>query len=247
MGLERRQIHVAYAYQRIAEEIESQILEGTLKPGEQLPGETEMAEMFGVTRSTVREGLRRLESEGLVCRPTPRRLVVAIPRIDRLSTRSGRTMALMKVTYRELWQVTLKTEMLAARLAAEMAKDDEISALKSLHEELSGAEGNASQTIELDGRFHSQVARIGKNRVLGLAREPVAHLLFRGFAQVAPFVPQFYKRQIEAHSNIVGAIEARDPVRAETWARKHIEDFWRGVQIAGLEDEAAIKNVKALS
>ena len=156
MGLERRQIHVAYAYQRIAEEIESQILEGTLKPGEQLPGETEMAEMFGVTRSTVREGLRRLESEGLVCRPTPRRLVVAIPRIDRLSTRSGRTMALMKVTYRELWQVTLKTEMLAARLAAEMAKDDEIAALKSLHEELSGAEGNARRTIELDGRFQSQ-------------------------------------------------------------------------------------------
>ena len=121
--------------------------------------------------------------------------------------------------------MTLKTEMLAARLAAEMAKDDEIAALKSLHEELTGAEGNARRTIELDGRFHSQVARIGKNRVLGLAREPVAHLLFRGFAQVAPFVPQFYKRQIEAHSNIVGAIEARDPVRAETWARKHIEDL----------------------
>ena len=73
MGLRGQQLTVNYAYRQFADEIEDQIMQGTLKPGERLPGEIALAEMFGVTRSTVREGLRQLESEGLVCRPTPRR------------------------------------------------------------------------------------------------------------------------------------------------------------------------------
>ena len=51
------QVH--FAYQQIADEIEAQILRGDLNPGDQLPGEAELAGQFGVTRSTLREGLRR--------------------------------------------------------------------------------------------------------------------------------------------------------------------------------------------
>ena len=91
MGLRGQQLTVNYAYRQFADEIEDQIMQGTLKPGERLPGEIALAEMFGVTRSTVREGLRQLESEGLVCRPTPRRLEVARPQSDKLSSRSSRS------------------------------------------------------------------------------------------------------------------------------------------------------------
>ncbi|WP_372614655.1 FadR/GntR family transcriptional regulator [Aquicoccus sp.] len=246
MGLTAKPIHVNYAYQQIAEEIEAQILRGELKPGDQLPGEAELGALFGVTRSTVREGLRQLESDGLVHRPSPRRLEVAVPQADQLTTRAGRAMALMKVTFRELWEVTMVTEPLATRLAAQRATSDEIDALQALHGDLVGSEGEMARTIELDERFHSRVAEMGHNRVLGLAREPIALLLFRGFAQIAPFAPKFYKRQIEAHSNIIAALRDRDADRAEKWARMHIEDFWRGAQIAGLEDEIAL-NARALS
>ena len=94
-------VHASYAYQQIAEEIEARILRGELKPGDQLPGESELGAMFGVTRSTVREGLRQLESDGLVHRPSPRRLEVTVPQADQLTTRAGRAMALMKVTFRK--------------------------------------------------------------------------------------------------------------------------------------------------
>ena len=102
------------------------------------------------------------------------------------------------------------------------------------------------RTISLDEDFHTRLADMGRNRVLGLAREPIALLLFRGFEQIAPFAPKFYKRQIEAHSNIIAALRDRDADRAEKWARMHIEDFWRGAQIADLEDEIAL-NPRALS
>ncbi|KEJ95159.1 transcriptional regulator, GntR family [Pseudosulfitobacter pseudonitzschiae] len=238
------QVH--FAYQQIADEIEAQILRGDLNPGDQLPGEAELAGQFGVTRSTLREGLRQLESDGLVHRPSPRRLEVAVPQADQLTTRSGRAMALMKVTFRELWQVTMMTEPLAARLAAEHGTADEINGLQSLHAETVAAEGMMKRTISLDEDFHTRLADMGRNRVLGLAREPIALLLFRGFEQIAPFAPKFYKRQIEAHSNIIAALRDRDADRAEKWARMHIEDFWRGAQIAGLEDEIAL-NPRALS
>ena len=246
MSLTPKSIHVSYAYQQIAEEIEAQILRGELKPGDQLPGEAELGEMFGVTRSTVREGLRQLESEGLVHRPSPRRLEVAVPQADLLTTRAGRAMALMKVTFRELWEVTMVTEPLAARIAAERASEDEIELLHALHSDLVAAEGQMDRTIALDEQFHTRIADMGHNRVLGLAREPIALLLFRGFAQIAPYTTKFYKRQIEAHSNIIAAMRDRDCDRAEKWARMHIEDFWRGAQIAGLEDAIAL-NPRALS
>ncbi len=231
---------VKYAYQQIAGDIEAQILRGDLKPGDQLPGEVELAGQFGVTRSTLREGLRQLESDGLVSRPSPRRLEIAVPPVNQLTTRSGRAMALMQVTFRELWQVTMVTEPLAARLAAEHGTMDEIDGLQSLHARIVDAEGRMERTIDLDEEFHGTLAGMGRNRVLGLAREPISLLLFRGFAQIAPFAPKFYKRQIEAHSNIIAALRDRDGDRAEKWARMHIEDFWRGARIANLEDEIAL-------
>jgi GntR family transcriptional regulator, transcriptional repressor for pyruvate dehydrogenase complex len=240
MSLTAKPIQHHYAYQQIAEDIQEQILRGDLKPGDQLPGEAELGAMFGVTRSTVREGLRQLEADGLVHRPSPRRLEVTLPQADQLTTRAGRAMALMKVTFRELWEVTMVTEPLAARLAALNATPDEIEQLQHLHADLLSAEGQMARTIELDEQFHTRIAEMGKNRVLGLAREPIALLLFRGFAKIAPFAPQFYKRQIEAHSNIIAALRDCDGERAEKCARMHIEDFWRGARLAGLEDAIAL-------
>jgi GntR family transcriptional repressor for pyruvate dehydrogenase complex len=240
MSAQAKSLGAHFAYQQIAGAIEGQILRGDLKPGDQLPCESELALMYGVTRSTLREGLRQLESDGFVHRPSPRRLEVAVPQADQLTTRAGRAMALMKVTYRELTEVTLMTEPLAARLAAQHGTQDEIAALQDLHAGLVAAEGQMALTIDLDEQFHSRIAAMGRNRVLVIAREPIALLLFRGFAQIAPFAPKFYKRQIEAHSNVIGALRDRDGERAEKWARMHIEDFWRGAQIAGLEDRIAL-------
>jgi len=56
------------AYGRVAAAIEQKILDRSLRPGDPLPTETELAAQFAVNRSTVREALRRLESAGLVAR-----------------------------------------------------------------------------------------------------------------------------------------------------------------------------------
>ena len=240
MAVQGRPLKVNFAYRQFADEIAGQIMTGALQPGDPLPGEVQLAELFGVTRSTVREGLRQLESDGLVRRPSPRRLEISLPSVDGLSTRSHRAMALMQVTFRELWQVALATEPLAAEHAARHATPEGIAALEEIHARLVAAQDDAARTIAIDTEFHSHIAEMSGNRVLVLAREPIALLLFQGFRRVAPTAPNAFARQIEAHSHVVAAIRAGDPERARAWALRHIEDFWRAVTAAGLEDEPPI-------
>ena len=236
MTLEGRQLKVNYAYLQIAEEIETQILDGKLKPGDRLPGEVELAQMFGVTRSTVREGLRQLEADGLVHRPTPRRLEVAEPQTDKLTTRSSRAMTMMKVSFRDLWQVAMVTEPLAAELAAQYRTEEELDDLSALHDRLCRARGIA-EMIELDMQFHSAIAEMSKNQVLILARDPITRMLFSGFQRVAPAAPNAARRQAEAHGAVLDHIAAGDAEGARDWARRHIEDFRRAIDLAGLMED----------
>ncbi|PAM97073.1 GntR family transcriptional regulator, partial [Streptomyces sp. Alain-F2R5] len=60
-----RRIDVAPAYQKVADAIEREIINGRIKPGEPIGTEQQLVEQFGVNRSTVREGIRVLEEGGL--------------------------------------------------------------------------------------------------------------------------------------------------------------------------------------
>jgi len=234
MPLKPKQLRVQHAYEQVSTEIEAQILNASLKPGDRLPGEVEMASMFNVNRSTVREGIRRLESEGFVRRISPRKLVVSIPRMAELSSRQTRALSMLDVTFEELWNVAIATEPLAAELAAQHADADDLAALDEIHKALVSVEGQGQATVELDTAFHSRVAAASKNRVLQLAREPIGFLLYSGVDVLIPKLPQAMSRQLVAHHHVIEAIRARDADTARLWMTRHIDDFMRGYLHAGL-------------
>lgn len=240
MALRRKQLQVAHAYEQVSAEIEAQILDGVLQPGEQLPGELELATLFGVNRSTVREGIRRLESEGLVRRSSPRRLVVSLPRAADLATRQTRALRLMEVTFLELWETAMSTEPLAAELAARHADAAALAALRDNQRQLERTAGAGESPVALDTEFHNLVAACSGNRVLQLAREPVGFLLYSGLETLLPHLPQAPERQIEAHRRVIEAIACRDPATARLWMRRHTQDFRRGFELAGLPLDVSI-------
>ena len=107
------------ASHRIATVIEQKILRRSLRPGDDLPTETELAEQFAVNRSTVREALRRLESAGLVGREGgSKRLKVTRPGHAETASRVGRTLALDDVTFIELWEAMRAVAPRVAALSA---------------------------------------------------------------------------------------------------------------------------------
>lgn len=242
-----RRMRIAPAYKAVSAEIERIILSGALEPGAPLPTEQELAQQFGVNRSTLREAIRQVEQEGLVERREGRRLFVALPGLTDFAPRAMRALVLQQATFHELWQVAVVLEPLAAQLAAHAVREDDLQALSANLARMAmlaqqAAEGDAqAQTqrqaalIELDVQFHALVARAGRNRALMLAREPVSLLYSATLARMQGQLPQMHARNLVAHRHILDALRQHDADRAEHWMRKHIVDFQRGFVLAQLD------------
>lgn len=242
-----RRIRVEPAYKAISAEIERSIMTGVLKPGAPLPTEQELAEQFGVNRSTVREAIRQVEQEGLVQRREGRRLFVTLPGLIDFAPRAIRILLLQQTTFHELWEVAIELEFLAAKLAARQCCEADI-------DELAGniAEAEAllkkDQTkpaikqalIDLDIAFHAMVARASRNRALMLAREPVSLLYKSALSQLHDRLPQSQSRNLIAHRRILEALRTRNADEAGQSMQKHMIDFQRGFVQAHLEMDVPI-------
>ena len=96
------------AYRQIAIQIEQRIVERSLRTGDPLPSETDLARQFGVNRSTIREAIRELETHGLLGRGRgEKRLRVTRPEPRNISTGVSRALALHDVTVLELWEAMI--------------------------------------------------------------------------------------------------------------------------------------------
>jgi GntR family transcriptional regulator, transcriptional repressor for pyruvate dehydrogenase complex len=234
MGLRFQKLNIPSAYQAVSRELTRMILSGALKTGEQLPAESLLAQQFGVNRSTVREGIRQLENEGLVRREGRKRLCVTVPDQRDLAPRVIRTMVMHQVTFGELWDAALVLEPACAALCAENRNDDQVAALETNLQRTGAVLRNARKCTELDTEYHSLVAEGAHNRALLLSREPVGVLLYSAFDRLCPLLPQASARMFKAHEQITKAISKGNSADAALWMRKHIIDFRRGWEMASL-------------
>lgn len=232
------QIDVSPAYKVVSERMEAEILSGRLQIGQQFPTESQLAAQFNVTRHTVREGIRILEQTGFVRRAEGRRLYVSLPHYAELAPRSSRALVLNRVTFRELWEVSLALEPVAARIAAERMKSEHIQKLQDNLEAMGVELKNGRSISKLDMEFHSMIAEIANNKALQLSREPISLLFYPALERIFSnprtriSAPQ---RLLEAHAKIVAALVLGDAVTAELWMHKHMSDFRRGYEVCGFE------------
>lgn len=234
-----QRVIVEPAYKAVSAAIERAILDGALPPGSALPTEQELAERFGVHRSTVREAIRQVEQEGLLQRREGRRLFVCLPGVHELAPRATRLLLLHQTTFQALWEVALALEPLAARLAAQHATDDDLALLQA---NVDAADADPALPLQaaLDTEFHALVGRASHNHALMLAREPISLLYNPTLLQIFERLPQGSARNLEAHHHTLAALRTRDADAAAAWTRKHMIDFQRGFAMAGLSLHAPI-------
>lgn len=228
-------LNVAPTYKVLAERITEMIVSGRLKPGSPVPTEQTLCTQFGVNRSTVREGIRLLEETGLLRRVNPKRLIVSRPTKEELSQQLERGLILNDVTFMELWETAMVIEPKTAALAALHLEDADIAALEENVRATEAALHDASALTELDIEFHALVARGVHNKVWQLTREPMARLFYPAFEAVMTHVPESGARLLKAHRNVVSVLKAGNDVAAAEWMEKHIKDFKRGFERAGLD------------
>jgi len=238
-----RRISSTPAYKLVAEAIERQILSGAMRPGEPIGTEAELVKQFGVNRSTVREGIRLLEQDGLIRRESNRRLSVGLPHYERLATRSTRALILGEVTFRELYEAAMVLQMATIEGATERATPDMIRAMERNVACTAKVLDDPKAVAELDTEFHSLIGKASGNRVLQLAREPSDLLIYPTTELVLRQVKEGPARLLEAHRRMLDAIRRRDKDDARTWARRHINDWRKGFERAGNDLDQPIDRI----
>jgi len=198
----------------IAERLRRRILEGSLAPGERLPGHRELARQFSVSVGSLREAISMLVGDGLVETRAGLGTFVA----ERRST-SGATAGppLDRSQIEELIEARLVLESELAALAAHRVSSAEVAELRAIVAQMDAAAVDARRFLDADVEFHLALARATHNRFLVDALMGVRTLLTRDLELSAEVgVRRFGGLQIAVaeHRAVVDALEQGDEIGA---------------------------------
>lgn len=227
-------LQLSPAYRVVSDDLRQRIMAGTLAQGDTLPTELILGTRFGVHRSTIREALRQLEQEGLL-RREGKKLLVSMPQQGELARSAERALRLRQVSFLHVWQVASALEPLCAALAAEAITEPELQALQHNLERTQAIVSRGDSPVDVDIEFQNLVAQASHNPALLLGRGPISLLMRAGYSAIAPKLPQSGTRLLEVHRQVLAALRQRDGAGAEKWMRKHMQDYRRGCEFAGLD------------
>ncbi|HEY4369181.1 MAG TPA: GntR family transcriptional regulator [Steroidobacteraceae bacterium] len=229
------------AYTRVSAAIEAKILSRELKSGEVLPPETDLAQQFRVHRSTIREALRQLESAGLVIRPPgAKRMIVSRPHADKVASGMRQALVLHNVSFVDVWEAMMVIEPEVAALAATRRTLEEIDALIAVSNAFGDSPQSDPNAVDLVSEFFELLGACARNQVLVLAKQSLAQVLAPSLAQMIDRVPQARSRIAEAQRKIIAALQNKDADDARKWMAKHVRDFKRGYEVAGISPETLV-------
>ncbi len=229
---------VAYApaYLRVSEAIRARILRRELPEGEVLPTETELARQFEVNRSTVREALRKLESAGLLGRRRGgKRLFVTRPTREAVGGGLSQAFALHRARVVDVWEALQAVQPGIAAAAAERRSEAVLAKLAGCASRFAARAGEREAAVGDVADFFDALAEAGANPVFQLLNEPLLRLLKPGLAVIIDRVPQARARIESAQLAILSAVRARDAKGAAEWMARHVRDFRRGYEVAGID------------
>jgi DNA-binding GntR family transcriptional regulator len=198
----------------VADRLRSEILEGRLKPGEWLRQER-IAQEQGVSQMPVREALKQLAAEGLV---------------EHVPYRGVRVVAFSRDDVEDLYACRAFIEGLAARHAAQHISETELDEMERLHTAMCECAfpGELPRYRDLNRRFHSLIFSASRRsylvRTLAQLWAAFPTMLWSNIPRVAvTSVPERDEPDLAEHAEIVEALTAHDPRRAERAVRYHIE------------------------
>jgi len=220
------------AYRQIANLIEQRIVARSLRTGDALPSETDLARQFGVNRSTIREAIRELETHGLLGRGRgEKRLRVTRPEPGSVSSGVSRALALHDVTFMELWEAMMAIEPAAAQYAATRRTAAQLQAITRANARFSREIADTAAAVSAVVDFFTAVAGASGNQVLALSQAPLNMLLIPALSRIIDRVPQARARIQGAQGKIIDAIKLKKSEQARNWMEKHIRDFKRGYEL----------------
>ncbi len=229
--------------QQIADELRSRIVSGALSEGELLGHEPDLVERFGVSRPSLREALRILETEGLisVVRGVRGGVVAHVPD-ERMTARTAAlVLQARNVPLDDVFEARSLLEPIAAReLAARRGRRSAVSELRALIAAEEIAIEDPERFAIANAAFHHRLVSLAGNQTLSIVAEMLNEIVIRAVTAVSRTngvlgSHSVRKRGIRSQKRLVELIEAGDSAAAEEHWRSHM----RVVGIVMLGQEAS--------
>jgi GntR family transcriptional regulator, transcriptional repressor for pyruvate dehydrogenase complex len=222
-----RTVRVSRASQDIVQQIKDNIFAGKLTPGDRLPSEKELAEQFGLSRITVRDALRILESQGLITIKVGAGggAFVADPNMQSANDLMTDLLRLQGASTRELIEARLVIETSIVTYASERATAADLKLMQqTIDAARAGRAAGDSHFTPHSVDFHIALASAAKNQVLLFTVNSFRTLFYETLEKLLPD-DQMAARAISDHQKILDAVTAHDAEQAIKLMRVHLEYF----------------------
>jgi GntR family transcriptional repressor for pyruvate dehydrogenase complex len=223
--------------EEVASRLRDMIHSGELSAGDRLPPERDLAKLLGVSRPTLRAGIRSLSAIGILqSRQGAGTFVAAAEESPTLDSSPLRMLsALHGFTSDEMFEARLALEMSIAGLAARRATSEQMT---QLAEEIAGMYASLDepgQYLVHDMRFHQIVAAASGNRILTSLMNMVATILFEYRSKTVKRAKDL-KESAEQHHNIYRALRDHDPDAAEQAMHDHLVETQKAQRLEVAEN-----------
>jgi GntR family transcriptional repressor for pyruvate dehydrogenase complex len=209
-------------YEKIVGQIKTLIQDGKLGPGDRLPGERELAETLGCSRSSVREAFRVLESEGLITtKHGEGRFIQLINQNVELQYRFSTVDKLEKSAILYFIEAREALEPKIAELAALRETPAAIEKMKQVLIKMADQLKKPLEKVENDSAFHIAMAEATQNFVFVSMMETNLNMV-RQVRKNTLVSKERYKASLQEHQAILEAIKAKDPKKAVAETQRHL-------------------------
>lgn len=220
----------------VADELTDEILSRGLAPGDPLPTEANMLKQFDVSRATLREALRILETRGVLSMRTGRGRgpVVARPSLAALVESLKLNLRFLNVSFDEVLATREAIEPQLAAAAATNRGYEDLVALRSIHTEMLATPWDSGEMRVLNREFHTAIAAASHTRPLAMLWSAISTVA-DGQDVGGIFNDELWETRLAAYAAVIAAIEKRDSDNAARRMRAQVEDLRRMMQASDPE------------
>lgn len=212
---------------QVFEQMKSLILSGEWAPGVHLPSENNLAELFGVSRITIRQGIHRLVALGLA------ETLAGEGTFIRSLSPGQSISSLVPAAYlgddnmRSVLEFRKAIEVYTAELAAKKADEDDIAQLKIIYSEMEQKKNDIEGFSEADYNFHHELAVISRNPLILESYNLIGDVLRSAFKNIVE--KRGHSQGLYFHRAILDSIIAKDAEKCRTLMTQHIDNTYAGM------------------
>jgi len=218
------EIRVESPVDKIIRQIRELITSGQLLPGDKLPPERKLSEVFGVGRTNVRDAIKKLEFYGILRTIPQSGTVVAGLGITALEGLITDVLKLEKSEFSSLVETRVILETNSARLAAKHRTPEDITAIQNALIAYEKKVKNGESAVEEDLLFHLKISEASKNSVLNSLMLIITPDIVNSFVELKVCTDERFVKAAEEHRQIVQHIIDQNGDAASKAMRNHLKD-----------------------